>query len=261
MDKIRLGKTNLMVSKLGFGGAPLERASEDEALAIIRKCLDFGITFFDTAAEYHSEDRVSKAIVGQREKLVISTKCECKDSRYVEKSLKQSLRLLGGYIDLYQFHDISDLETYEKATDPRGPLAVLQEAKKAGQVKHIGISSHSLEVAKLAIQSGIFETIMFALNFVYCQAVDELFPLVKKHDVGFIAMKPLGAGRLVHLPIAFKFLAQFPDIATVVGMEKLNEIDEIMQVLGSPLTMTQEEQREMLRIRAEQSVKQAFYLR
>ena len=75
METIRLGKTEMMVSKLGFGGIPIQRLSEDETVAVVRKCLDLGITFLDTANGYTtSEERIGKAIAGRREGIIIATK-------------------------------------------------------------------------------------------------------------------------------------------------------------------------------------------
>ena len=70
MEKIRLGKTEMMVSKLGFGGIPIQRDTEDEAVAVVRRCLDLGITFLDTANGYTtSEERIGKAIAGRRKEV------------------------------------------------------------------------------------------------------------------------------------------------------------------------------------------------
>ncbi len=83
------------------------------------------------------------------------------------------------------------------------------------------------------------------------EAFDELLPLCRKHDVGFIAMKPLAGGMLGNVSIAFKYLLQFPDMVLIPGIEKLHEIDEIVSVLNGPHALTDYEKREMQRIREE----------
>jgi len=253
METIRLGKTNMMVSKLGFGGVPIQRVSEGEAVAVIRRCLDLGVTFFDTAAEYSNcEERIGKAISGRREGLVIATKIDYEINQQIESTFKQSLKQLGvTYIDLYQFHGVRNLNAFAKVIDPAGPLAVVQAAKRAGLVKHIGITTHSMDVAKEAVKSDLFETIMFPFNFVNCEAADELLPLAREHDVGFIAMKPLAAGMIQNITIAFKYLFQFPDVLSIPGIQKIQEIDEIIQVYQGPWQMTKAEEREMQRLREE----------
>ncbi|MBA7619623.1 hypothetical protein ES703_26962 [subsurface metagenome] len=253
METIRLGKTDMMVSKLGFGGIPIQRVSEDEAVAVVKRCLDLGITFIDTANAYtNSEGRIGKAISGRREGLILATKSTSRTREGVESHLKQSLKLLGvESIDLYQFHGVNDFDAYARVVDPNGPMAVVQEAKRAGQIKHIGITSHLIDVAKEAVKSDCFETIMFPFNFVTCEPADELLPLAREHDVGFIAMKPLAGGMLQNIALAFKYLLQFPDVVSIPGIERVHEIDEIIQVVEGPWQMTEAEQSEMQRLRDE----------
>ena len=253
METIRLGKTEMMVSKLGFGGIPIQRLSEDEAVAVVRRCLELGITFIDTANGYNtSEERIGKAISGKREKLILATKSGARTREGVESHLKLSLeRLAVGYIDLYQFHGISDSNALDTVLDPKGPMAAVEEARKAGVVKHIGITSHSMDVAKEAVKSDRFETIMFPFNFITSEPADELLPLAREHDVGFIAMKPLAGGMLDNATIAFKYLFHFPDVVPIPGIEKAQEIEELVQVLAGPRQMTDAEQQEMQRLREE----------
>ncbi len=253
METIKLGKTNMIISRLGFGGIPIQRVTEDEAIAVVRKCLELGITYFDTANAYTtSEERIGKAIAGQRDKLTIATKTGARDRVGAEKHLKLSLQhLQTKYIDLYQFHGVNDIKSLELVLGPDGPMTMAKEAQKAGIIRHIGITSHQMDVAKKAVQSDMFETIMFPFNFITHEAADQLLPLARKHNVGFIAMKPLAGGMLSNVNIAFKYLLQFPDIVPIPGIEKVPEIEEIVQVLKGPLEMTQAEQLEMQRLRKE----------
>ena len=95
MDKIRLGKTGLMVSRIGFGGIPIQRLSEEDAVAVVKTCLDLGITFFDTANNYTtSEARIGKAIVGRnRRELILATKSAGRTKEVVEQNLANSLKI------------------------------------------------------------------------------------------------------------------------------------------------------------------------
>jgi predicted aldo/keto reductase-like oxidoreductase len=249
MEKIRLGKTGLMVSQLGLGGIPIQRLSEEKALAVVRKCLDLGMNFIDTADNYgKSEEYIGKAISGRSEKPIISTKTDY--GKDVESQINQSLHRLGvESIDLYLFHGVSNFDTFQKVTTPDGPISVVRKAIKAGKVKHVGISSHSMEVAKEAVKSGIFEAIMFPFNFVTCEAADELLPLARANDVGFIAMKPLNAGMIKNIALAFKYLRRFPDIIAIPGIGKIKEINEIIQLYQGSMNMTEVEEREMLQLK------------
>jgi len=253
MEKIRLGKTEMMVSKLGFGGIPIQRDTEDEAVAVVRKCLDLGINFLDTANGYTtSEERIGKAIAGRREEVIIATKSGGRDGKTVEEHLKLSLERLGtDYIDLYQFHNVADSGSLEKVLAPGGPMAVAEEAKKAGVIRHIGVTSHSMDIAREMVKTDRFETLMFPFNFITLEAADELIPFCREHDMGFIAMKPLAGGMLDSVTIAFKYLIQFQDILPIPGIEVPHEIEEIVRIVEGPGEMTEAEKQEMQRLRDE----------
>jgi predicted aldo/keto reductase-like oxidoreductase len=243
----------MMVSRIGFGGIPIQRANEDTAVAVVRRCLDLGINFIDTANAYtNSEERIGKAISGKRHSAILATKSTARTRERMEKHLQQSLKRLGvEQIDLYQFHQVGDLKALDSLLDRNGPMAALEEARGAGHIKHIGITSHSMEVAKEAVKSDRFTTIQFPFNFIECEAADELIPLTRTHDVGFIGMKPLAGGALDNVTIAIKYILQFPDVVPIPGVQETREIEEIVGVFNGPGQMTGEEQQEIERLRHE----------
>ncbi|MFC1909033.1 aldo/keto reductase [Chloroflexota bacterium] len=253
MDRIRLGKTEMMVSKLGFGSIPIQRLTEEEAVAVVKRCLDLGVTYLDTANSYTtSEEQIGKAIAGRREGLTLATKSHSRTREGIENDLKLSLKRLGvEYIDIYQFHGVSDVQDMETVLDPNGPMAVLEDAKKTGVIGHIGVTSHSMNIARELVKTDCFDTIMFPLNFITCEAATELLPIAREHDVGFIAMKPMGGGMLDNATLAFKYLLQFPDILPIPGIEKPYEIEEIVGILNEPSKITEVEWQEMERYRRE----------
>ena len=253
MEKVRLGKTELMVSRVGFGGIPIQRVTEDEAVAVVRRCLELGVNYIDTANAYTtSEERIGKAITGRRDHVILATKSQDRTAEGIESHLELSLKRLGvEYIDLYQFHNVADLNTLKTVLDPSGPIAVVEDAKKAGTIKHIGITSHQIDAAKAAVASGRFETIMYPFNFVAFEPAIELLQLAREHDVGFIAMKPLAGGMLDNVTLAFKYLLQFPHVLPLPGIEKVREIEEIIALIKGPTSMTEAEQKEIERLRQE----------
>ena len=253
MEKIRLGRTGMMVPRLGFGGIPIQRISKEEAVEVVRRCMDLGVTFLDTANAYTtSEERIGKAINGRRDEVIIATKSGARDCEGLEKHLKLSLERLGtDYIDLFQFHGISDFKSLEVVLDSNGPMAAAENARKAGIIRHVGVTSHQIDVAAEAVKSGRFESLMFPFNFITCEPADQLLPLCREHDVGFIAMKPLAGGALDNVTIAFKYLFQFPDVLPIPGIERPHEIEEIVRVLRGRREMTEAEQCETQRMRDE----------
>ena len=253
MEKMRLGRTEMMVSRIGFGGIPIQRLTEDEAVTVVRRCLDLGVTFLDSSHVYtNSEERIGKAIAGRRGNLFLATKTPSRTRDGVANDLKLSLERLGtDYIDLYQMHGVNGFDDLKTILAPDGPLAELQEAKRAGVVKHIGFTTHSLDVAMEGVKSDNFETVMGALNFVNDVAANELVPLAREHDVGIIAMKPLAGGMLDNVNLAFKYLLGFPDVLPLVGIDKTEYIEEIVHILETPWSMSETEQNEMASVKEE----------
>lgn len=251
MEKIRLGKTGMMVTRLGFGGIPIQRLSESEAVKVVRKCLDLGLNYIDTANGYStSEERIGKAVKGRRKDVIIATKTFPGTPDIIEKNLDLSLKRLDtDYIDLYQFHGVNNKETLDRILDPENGLyQVFEKAKKAGKIRHIGITSHQMDAAKMQVKTGKFETIMFPFNVITSEPAKELLPLCKQHDVGFIVMKPLAGGMLNNAAICFKYLMQFPDVVSIPGIEKVHEIEEIYKIYEGPQKLTAAEKAETKRM-------------
>jgi predicted aldo/keto reductase-like oxidoreductase len=253
MREIRLGRTELKVSAVGFGGIPIQRLPEQEAIQVVRDCLELGVTFLDTANGYTtSEERIGKAISGRREDLVLATKTQARDASGVAQHLALSLQRLDvETIDLYQFHCVSSDEDYEKVIAPGGPLDIAREALVSGKVKHIGLTSHSMEIALRAVRSGHFDTIMFPFNFIALEAAKELIPLALEEDVGYIAMKPLAGGALDNATLAFKYLRQFPHILPIPGIERAEEMEEIVGIMEGQAGMSPDEETAIEHLRTE----------
>jgi uncharacterized protein len=253
MRTVRLGKTGLMVSEVGFGGIPIQRLNDAEAQAVITRALDLGVTFLDTAHGYStSEERIGRAIAGRRAGLILATKSPACDGKTFSEHMAQSFQRLGvEYIDLFQFHNVSTPQQYAQLLAPDGALAVARAAQATGRIGHIGVTSHSMEMALEMVPSGHFETLMFPFNFVTREPLDRLIPLCRQHDVGFIVMKPMAGGMLDDARLAFKYLRQLPDLVSIPGIEKVAEIEEIVGLVQGSAELSSAEQAEMARVAAE----------
>jgi predicted aldo/keto reductase-like oxidoreductase len=254
MKGVRLGRTGLQVSRIGFGGIPVQRLSEPEAIQLLWRCLELGVTFFDTANGYStSEERIGKALAtwpGGREQVIVATKTAARDGATALEHLELSLRRLNvEYIDLWQLHNVSTFEVYEQVLRPGGALKAALQALEAGKVRHIGITSHSMDVALEAVPSGRFETVQFPFNLVTHEPTQKLVPLAREHDVGFIAMKPLGGGLLSDANLCIKYLLQFDNVVPDPGIEKLEEIEEIAAIVAGSWVLSASEREEIKRIR------------
>lgn len=247
MKTARLGKTGLTVSRVGMGGIPITRPPEEEAINIVRRAIDLGMNFFDTSIAYKdSEVRIGKGIAGHRDKVVIATKGGGRDKATTQQHVEWSLQRLGvNYIDIWQFHGINSIQRLESVLQPNGPMKAAQEALKAGKIGHIGFSSHNLDTALKAVSSGQFETVQFPLNFVANEAVDKLVPLAKECGVGYISMKPFAGGRIRKASLAMKYLLQFDNVVPDPGVQKIQELEEIIEIVNGGWNLSTQDLKEI----------------
>lgn len=184
-----------MVSQVGFGGTWISELPMQEAVSVVRRAFDLGITYFDTAKwDGDSEEKIGAALQGVRDKCVIATKTGSRTKKESLEDFQSSLaRLKTDRIDIIQLHGVDDEKTLSKAMGTDGSLQTCKEAKKHGLVDFIGITGHKPRVLTKAVLSGEFDTVLVPLNVVTRQALEELLSAAKAHDVGVVAMKPLSA--------------------------------------------------------------------
>jgi aryl-alcohol dehydrogenase-like predicted oxidoreductase len=244
MDKIKLGRTNLMVSKSGFGALPIQRVSLDEAGTILRKAYEGGINFFDTARYYSdSEEKLGVAFSDVRKDIIIATKGMAKDKNTLLDSLNTSLRnLKTDYVDIFQLHNPNSLPDPD---NPEGLYAGLLEARKQGKARFIGITNHSIEIAKKAAESGLYDTVQFPLSVLSLDIDLKLIELCRKKDTGVIAMKALSGGLLSNAAIAFAFLRQYDNVVPIWGIQRMSELDEFLSLEKNPPVLDDEMRRQI----------------
>jgi len=240
-----LGKSGLQVSAVGFGGIPIQRVSEEEAVRVVRRALDLGVTFIDTASGYSdSQRKIGRAIEGRREGLVLATKTGEATKEAALRDVERSRRELGvDTIDLYQLHNVSTEEKWAQVSAPGGALEGLLEARDKGRIAHIGFSSHALDVALELVKESAFETVQFPFNLVTREPGAELIPQVRTHELGFIVMKPLCGGQYHDADLAFKFLNAYPELVPIPGIEREHEIEQIVQIVESGALLEGEDER------------------
>jgi hypothetical protein len=243
----------LEVSVVGFGGIPITRLEPETASAVVRHCLDRGVTFFDTARMYgDSEVKLGRALEPVRRRVVLATKTFARDGEGAARDVEQSLaNLRTDVIDLYQFHQVANDAALEQILAPGGAYEALEKARGAHKIRHIGFSSHNLATAVRACRTGRFATVQFPFNFVETDAARDLFGAAREAGMGIIAMKPLGGGLLERADLCFRFLQQHPDLLPIPGIQAREEMDEIAALYESPRGPDEGELGEMDRIRDE----------
>lgn len=239
MVQVTLGKTGITVEKNSFGALPIQRISKEEAVKLLRKAYDHGVTFFDTARFYtDSEEKVGEAFKGMREKVYIATKTGATTAEGFWKDLHTSLNnLQTDYIDIYQFHNPSFCP---KPGDGTGLYEAMLEARDKGMVHHIGITNHRLHVAKEAIESGLYETLQFPFCYLATEKDLEIVEACKAADMGFIAMKALSGGLITNSAAAYAYLAQYDHVLPIWGVQRESELDEFLSYIDNPPAMTEE---------------------
>jgi len=238
MDTVRLGKTELIVGKNGFGALPVQRVGMDAAVKLLRMAYEGGIRYFDTARFYtDSEEKIGAALSDVRGDLVISTKTMQTTPDGFFRELETSLRLLKtDYIDIYQFHNPAFCP---KPGDGTGLYEAMESAKAQGMIRHIGITNHRLAVATEAVESGLYETLQFPFSYLSDEKDEALVRLCEEKDVGFICMKALAGGLITRSDVAYAYLAKFP-VAPIWGIQRESELLEFLSYQEDPPALTEE---------------------
>ena len=239
MKNVRLGKTGIITDKNGFGALPIQRISVEEAVKLVKKAYNAGFTFFDTARAYtDSEIKLGEAFDGIRDKVFIASKTQAQNGEDLKKDLDTTLKNLRcEYLDLYQFHNPAFCP---KPGDGTGLYEAAEEAKKAGKIRHIGITNHRLAVAKEAIESGLYETLQFPFSYLSGEHEIELVNMCKEADMGFIAMKALAGGLINNSAAAYAFLDRIDNVLPRRGVQGESELEEFISYIGNPPVMTDE---------------------
>jgi aryl-alcohol dehydrogenase-like predicted oxidoreductase len=224
-----LGKTGLTVTRPAMGCLPIQRCSEDEAVSILQKAYEGGIRYFDTANAYtDSEKKIGLALSDVRESIVISTKSAGTDKDTVLSHIENSLKMMKtDYIDLFQFHQVQSVPDPD---DPEGAYAGALEAKRRGWIRHIGFTSHRVDVAEQCIASGNFETCQFPFSYISGERDLALADKCREAGMGFIAMKGLAGGLLTNARACHAFMNCYDNVVPIWGIQKPEELEEWLAV-------------------------------
>ena len=252
MKYTTLGKTGLKISRMGFGGIPIQKVDVPAVRTLMEAMREKGVNYIDTARGYTvSEQYIGEALEGMRDRFVLATKSMARTKEAMEKDIETSLRnLRTDHIDLYQVHNpsLSDLET---VVAPGGALEALLEAKAAGKIGHIGVTAHMATVFEKALSMDWVETVMFPYNIVETQG-EALMRRCTEQNVGFIVMKPLAGGALEDAALAMRFIAQNPDVSVVIpGMYAVGELEQNLAAMENEAPLSGEELAKIDQIRAE----------
>ena len=238
MKTLTLGRTGITTPQNAFGALPIQRVEKAEAVKLLRKAYDGGMTYFDTARAYtDSEEKMGAAFEGMRDKIFIATKTHAQDAKTFWEHLETSLtNLKTDHLDLYQLHCVP--KCY-KPDDGSGLYEAMLKAKEQGKILHIGITAHKIGVAEEIVESGLYETLQFPFSYL---STDRDIALVKKCEeagMGFIAMKGLSGGLLTNSKACMAFMSQYPALP-IWGIQRDAELDEWLSFFEEEVVMTEE---------------------
>jgi uncharacterized protein len=233
MEITRLGRTNLMVTRTAFGALPIQRVDMNEAVQILRKAYDSGITFFDTARSYSdSEEKIGNALSDVRDSIIIATKSGAPNKSQLLKDIEISLqKLRTDYIDILQLHNPKELPD---PSDSESAYAGAVEARERGIIRFIGITNHGRDRAITAADSGLYDTVQYPLCSISSDEDLALIDHCRSADVGLIAMKALCGGLLTDARPAFAFLRKYENVVPIWGIQRMGELEEILALDAAP---------------------------
>lgn len=251
MEKVILGKTNMEVNRLGFGGIPIQRVGQDDVKEIIDTLTSQGINLIDSARGYTvSEEYIGNAIKGKRDKFILCTKSMSRTYADMKRDILISLKnFQTDHIDLYQLHNVKSRDEYDVIMGDDVAFKALKEAKEKGLINHIGITSHSVDFLESIIDDFPFETIQIPYNIIETKACSFL-KKAHKLNIGVICMKPLAGGAIDNKKLAIKYLLNQDFIDVLIpGCASSQEVLENASVKKEKITL--EEEKEMAKIREE----------
>ena len=199
IEKRSLGRTGEMLSMIGFGGLIVRDATPAESSDLVKLAIDSGINYFDVAPTYgDAEVKLGPALEPYRKNVFLACKTTKRNKNEAMAELENSLKTLRtDYFDLYQFHAVTTLEDVEKIFAPGGAMEAYQEAKRAGKIRLIGFSAHSVEASLAMMDRYDFDTILYPVNYVTWHAGNfgaQVLDRAVQKNMGILALKAMAKG-------------------------------------------------------------------
>ena len=197
VPKRKYGKTDVMLSVIGFGGIIIMNAEQENANQIVAQAYERGVNYFDVAPSYgNAEIKLGPALEPYRKNIFLACKTTQREYTAAKKEFKESLEhLKTDYFDLYQLHAITDVgKDVDRAFAEDGVMKLLLEEKKQGRIRYLGFSAHSHEAALEAMKRYDFDSVLFPINFAGYLKGDfspEVIQKAQEKNMAILALKML----------------------------------------------------------------------
>ncbi len=233
-----LGKTGVQVPVIGYGTAPLGKIKFMDAPmvkkseALLNHAIDQGITYLDTSPDYGSQPKLGPVMKTRRDEVFLATKLNKRRRQDVLAEIQQNLKeLQTDHVDLLQIHAVNAMADLEAALAPDGAISALEEARRQGMTRFVGITGHARPaVLAHALERYDFDTVLVALGVIdrlVTGPEEVLLPVAQRKDVGVIAMKVYGHGELKQRELCLRYSLSLPGVSlAILGMDDEAQIDE-----------------------------------
>ena len=260
-----LGKTGVQVPIIGYGTAPLGKIKIMDAPllrkseALLNHAIDQGITYLDTSPDYGSQPKLGEVMKTRRDEVFLATKINKRRKEDLLAEIQQNLKeLQTDHVDLVQVHAVNAMADLEAALAPDGAIAALEEARRQGMTRFVGITGHARpSVLAHALRRYDFDTVLVALGVVDRMVTgpeEVVLPVAQEKGVGVIAMKVYGHGKIKQRSLALRYSLGLPGVSlAILGMEEEAQIDENVR-LAQSLTPLPDSERESLLAEAKELV-------
>lgn len=240
------GKTGVKLTVIGLASGRFGRTGSDaNAVALVRRAVDLGINYFDTARIYwrgHSEEIYGKVLPEFRKQVFLTTKCNKRSRAEAEADLQISLKALNtDYIDLWQVHEVHDMDEVERIFAPGGAIEAFEAAKKAGKCRFIGFTGHTDPEVHLEMlrRYDKWNSILMPLHIadpLYLSFEKQVLPIAIKRGMGIQGMKNFCNGKLLQsfsTQECLSYVLSLPIHCTAIGCTTIGQLEDDVRAVQS----------------------------
>ena len=257
----RLGRTNLEISQIAYGGLALYYTKQDEAISLINTAADRGINYFDCdeggnqfvpdAVYEDTKNKLGEVLKTRRDEIHVGIKCMFAKKNEVARDIDRALEYVfkgtsREVIDIFHLAHVDVDEKLDLLLSPDGGLAAADEAKQKGKIDHILIASHNPRVLVRALKTGRFDVAEFPFTVIESEYLNEVIPCCKENDIGTIIMKPIGGGQMGKCAaLSLRWILQHDVDVIIPGMKSMDELEQNIEAVLKEEPLSEAELKEL----------------